>query len=106
MHESIIIGAGQAAAQAVVSLRQDGHRGRIVVYGDEPYLPYQRPPLSKKYLMGVLTRDRLELRPTAFYEKGDVSLKLGVAVTAIDRAARLVTLSDGGIEFYDKLLIA
>ncbi len=63
----VIIGAGQAAAQAVATLRAEGFAGSLTVIGDEPYAPYQRPPLSKTYLMGTLDRERLFLKPDAFY---------------------------------------
>src|SRR5580700_5536778 len=63
----VIVGAGQAADQAVHTLRRKGFTGKLAVVGDEPWLPYQRPPLSKKYLAGALERDRLMIRPTQFY---------------------------------------
>jgi 3-phenylpropionate/trans-cinnamate dioxygenase ferredoxin reductase subunit len=102
----IIVGAGQAAAQAATTLRAEGFAGSITIYGDEPYIPYQRPPLSKKFLMGEIERDRLELKPESFYQQSNVGLKLSVSVSAIDRKARTVTLSDGTTAPYDKLLIA
>lgn len=107
MSESfIIVGAGQAAAQAVTTLRSAGFGGTITVYGDEPYLPYQRPPLSKKFLMGEIGRDRLELKPLSFYEGAGVVLKLGVSVISIDRTNRIALVSDGTSARYDKLLLA
>src|ERR1700749_176135 len=92
----VIIGAGQSGAQAVASLRGEGFAGPITMVGDEPFGPYQRPPLSKAYLMGTMERDRLFLKPDAFYKDANCDLILGVAVDRIDRAERLVHLSDRG----------
>ena len=64
----VVVGAGQAGAQTVTSLRQGGFEGQITLLGDEPALPYQRPPLSKAFLAGTLPLDRLYLRPAAFYQ--------------------------------------
>jgi 3-phenylpropionate/trans-cinnamate dioxygenase ferredoxin reductase component len=102
----VIIGAGQSGAQAVASLRGEGFTGAIAMVGDEPFAPYQRPPLSKAYLMGTMERDRLFLKPDAFYTEAKCDLILGVAATRIDRAAKSVALSDGRHLPYDKLLIA
>lgn len=101
----IIIGAGQAGAQAAASLRQEGFAGAIVMIGDEPVPPYQRPPLSKAFLQGELAEERLFLRPAAFYEKERIELKTAAA-SAIDRASRTVTLTTGERLSYDKLLLA
>src|SRR5262249_8163653 len=101
-----IIGAGQAGAQAVASLRAEGFGGAITMIGDETVLPYQRPPLSQAYLHGKLERERLFLKPEAFYAESKVELVLGVAVAKIDRGNKLVTLTDGRVLPYDKLLIA
>ncbi|MGD9801370.1 MAG: FAD-dependent oxidoreductase, partial [Parvularculaceae bacterium] len=79
---AIIIGAGQAAAQAAQSMRQAGFDGDIVMLGEERELPYQRPPLSKAYLQGELDAQRLYLRPAAFYEQQRVDIRLGVRATA------------------------
>ncbi len=76
----VIVGAGQAAAQLIASLAQDGFAGSVTLVGDEPYLPYQRPPLSKKFLAGELAFDRLYVRPAAFYEKAGTRLMLGTTV--------------------------
>jgi 3-phenylpropionate/trans-cinnamate dioxygenase ferredoxin reductase subunit len=100
------VGAGQAAAQAAMTLRAQGFPGNITVYGEEPYLPYQRPPLSKKFLLGELTRERLELKPQIFYQQNNVTLRLGIVVTAINRRTKTLTLSDGSTSYYDKLLLA
>jgi 3-phenylpropionate/trans-cinnamate dioxygenase ferredoxin reductase subunit len=102
----VIIGAGQAGAQAVATLRAEGFNGAITMVGDEAYAPYQRPPLSKTYLMGTMERDRLFLKPDAFYTEAKCDLIFNVSVTAIDRAAKSIALSDGRSLGYDKLLIA
>jgi len=102
----VIIGAGQAGVQAVASLRADGFAGALTMIGDEPFAPYQRPPLSKAYLMGTLERDRLFLKPEAFYAEARCELLLGVSATAIDRGAKSVTLSDRRAITYDQLLLA
>ncbi|HVZ69809.1 MAG TPA: FAD-dependent oxidoreductase [Rhizomicrobium sp.] len=102
----VIIGAGQAGAQAVASLRAEGFTGTITMVGDEPFLPYQRPPLSKAYLQGKLERERLFLKPESFYTESKVELILGVAAAKIDRGKKQVTLVDGRILTYDKLLLA
>lgn len=102
----VIIGAGQAGAQAVASLRSDGFTGDLVMIGDEAYAPYQRPPLSKTYLMGTLDRERLFLKPDAFYAEAKCELMLNASVERIDRDKKVVTLKDGITVPYDKLLIA
>ena len=82
-----IVGAGQAGFQTASSLRQEGFAGRILLIGDEPVLPYQRPPLSKSYLAGESGLDELWLRPENFYEKQRIELVTGANVAAIDRRA-------------------
>ena len=74
----VIVGAGQAAVQAIDTLRRKGFTGKLAVVGDEPWLPYQRPPLSKKYLAGTLERDRLMIRPAQFYADHSVHTHLGL----------------------------
>ena len=85
----IIIGAGQAAAQAVQSLRADGFSGPITLIGDEAYAPYQRPPLSKAYLLGSFARERLFLKPDSFYRESECSLILNTRAQAIHRAEKI-----------------
>jgi 3-phenylpropionate/trans-cinnamate dioxygenase ferredoxin reductase subunit len=101
-----IVGAGQAAAQAVETLRKRGHTGPITLIGDEASLPYQRPPLSKKYLAGSLDRDRLLFRHAVHYAEHDVMLRLGYPVVSIDRLRRRIEIADGGAVEYDALLLA
>src|SRR5690242_13259412 len=101
----VVVGAGLAAAKAVEALRGGGFDGSIVVFGEEHHLPYERPPLSKGYLLG---NDELE---TAFvhgpdwYDDNDVDLRLGTVVTAVDTGAHVVHAADGQ-QSYDKLLLA
>ena len=80
MSESVVIvGAGQAAAQTVASLRSEGFTGAITMMGDEPHLPYQRPPLSKAYLAGDLALDRLFIKPQEFYDEAIEKRQIAVA---------------------------
>ncbi len=102
----VIVGAGQAAAQAVDSLHRDGYTGRLVLVGDEPYLPYQRPPLSKKFLAGELPLERLAVKPAAFYDTAGVTLLVGARAEGLDLAGRGVLLADGARLGYDRLLLA
>lgn len=101
---AVIIGASHAAAQLSTSLRQEGWEGDILVIGDEAYLPYHRPPLSKTFLSGDKTIAELYIRPPAFYEKNNIVFKQG-RVTAINRTQQTLTLSDGAELPYDKLAL-
>ncbi len=102
----VIVGGGQAAAQAVQSLRQQSFAGPITLLGEELFPPYQRPPLSKKYFAGELPRERLFLRPAAFYAEKNVALEPGARVEEIEPAAHRVRLRDGRTLSYDRLLLA
>ena len=102
----VIVGGGQAAAQAILTLRQKKFDGRITLVGEEDLPPYQRPPLSKKYLAGELDRERLFLRPRSFYEKNGVELRLGVRAEELNPDSRRVRLDDGRTLEYDGLLLA
>jgi 3-phenylpropionate/trans-cinnamate dioxygenase ferredoxin reductase subunit len=102
----VIVGAGQAASQAIDTLRKKGHSGSLTVVGDEPYGPYQRPPLSKKYLAGALDRDRLTIRHDAYYLEHGVDVRWGRRALQIDRTQRRVHLDDGAPLAYDALLLA
>ena len=90
----VVIGAGQAGASLVAKLRAEGYAGSITLIGAEPVLPYQRPPLSKKYLLGEMALERLYLRPESFYAEAGIDLRLGVQVTGIDRAAQEVVMGE------------
>lgn len=100
-----MVGAGQAGVQAVASLRDHGYRGAIVLVGNEPYPPYQRPPLSKAYLAGELERERLFLKPQSFLSEA-CEFQLGLGVIAIDRRAGRVRFTDDTTLPYNKLLLA
>lgn len=100
----IIVGASHAAAQLIPSLRQEGWSGEILLIGDEPHLPYHRPPLSKALLAGEKSIDDLAIRPDAFYEKHQVEFCNG-RVSQIDRQGRSVTLEDGRYFSYEKLAL-
>ena len=102
----VVIGAGQAGGWAARTLRDEGFEGGIVVIGEEPYPPYERPPLSKDVLLGKEPADSSYLWPEGSFDELGIELRTGVAATAIDRAARTVVLSDGGSIAYRKLLIA
>lgn len=102
----IIVGAGHAAGQAATSLRQKKYTGEIVMIGDEPYIPYQRPPLSKAYLAGDLELDKLYFKPEGFYAKNNVEMRLSTRVASIDRAAKTVTTTSGDTLEYSKLILA
>ncbi len=101
-----VVGAGQAGFQTASSLRQEGFAGRIVLIGDEPGLPYQRPPLSKSYLAGDSGLDELWLRPEAFYQTQNIDLVTGEAVTAIDRPGRRLRLASGREIACDHIVLA
>ena len=102
----VIVGAGQAAVQAVDTLRREGFTGKLTMVGDEPWVPYQRPPLSKKYLAGALDRDRLSIRPPEFFGHHGVQVHWGRRVTEIAPRERRVRLDDEQLLPYDALLIA
>ncbi len=101
----VVIGAGQAGAALSAKLRGLGHQGPLTLIGAEPEPPYQRPPLSKAYLLGEMAKERLWLRPPAFYAEQGIDLRTGLAAVAIDRAARLVHLSDGSSLPFDRLAL-
>jgi 3-phenylpropionate/trans-cinnamate dioxygenase ferredoxin reductase subunit len=107
MYERIVIaGGGQAAVQAIDTLRRRGFSGALTLVGDEPWPPYQRPPLSKKYLAGSLERERLLIRPAAYFADHSVTTHFGHKVTEIARRERQVRLDDGRLLPYDALLLA
>ena len=101
----LIIGGGQAGAQAIDTLRREGFEGRIVLVSEERELPYQRPPLSKKFLAGELAAERLPFRHQSFYDEHRIELKLGIRAVRLDPAARRVALSSGEEVAYDRLLL-
>src|SRR5690606_3598395 len=102
----LIVGGGQAAVQAVHTLRQNGFTGRISLVCGERYAPYQRPPLSKKYLAGEMPRERLALRPEQWYRERAVDLVIGARAVELDATMGRVRLDDGRVVQYDALLLA
>ncbi len=103
--QQVIVGGGLAAAKAVETLREQGYQGRIVLFGAEPHLPYERPPLSKGYLLGDAELDSAFVHPPDWYDGHDVDLRLGTPVSDIDVEGHTVTAAGEAMP-YDKLLIA
>ena len=106
MPHIVVVGAGQAGLQVVESLRRGGYTDALTLIGDEPWLPYQRPPLSKKFLLEEMDPTRLYFRQTEHFNKQDVTLRLGISVIQLNRATCELTLSDGSIVRYDRLALA
>ena len=102
----LIIGAGQAGGAACIALRQFGHEGPITLIGEEAAPPYQRPPLSKAYFKGEMAQERLFIKPLNYYEDNQISLKLGLQATSVDRTSKSVSLDNGEKASYDKLIFA
>ncbi|HJV40718.1 NAD(P)/FAD-dependent oxidoreductase [Caulobacter sp.] len=102
----VIVGAGHAGGSAAAFLRQYGHEGQIVLIGDEPLLPYQRPPLSKAWLKGEADADSLSLKPADWYAENNVSLRLSGVAERINRSEKTVTLASGEAISYDFLILA
>jgi len=101
----VIVGAGLAGATAAATLREEGFRGRVVVVGAEPHLPYERPPLSKEYLAGKKTLEDAFVHPVEFYDNREIELRLGAPATGLDLDARRVTVGHEHLG-YDRLLLA
>jgi 3-phenylpropionate/trans-cinnamate dioxygenase ferredoxin reductase subunit len=106
MNGIVIVGTGQASLQTAESLRSDGYTGPLLMIGDEPRPPYHRPPLSKAYLLGEFAEAQLTMRSMEVLAKKGIGLLTGVTVTAIDRAAKQVSLSDGRRLAYSGLCLA
>ncbi len=105
MQNIVVIGGGQAGASLVAKLRTEGFEGAITLVCGEAVPPYQRPPLSKAYLLGEMEEERLYLRPESFYADHDIALRLATRATGLDLAARQVSLSDGTTLGYDALAL-
>ena len=103
MAHVIVVGAGQAGASLVAKLRSVGFGGDVTLIGAEKVPPYQRPPLSKAYLLGEMAEERLYLRPAEFYADQGINLRLDTRVTAIDKEAKTINLDDGETLAYDNL---
>ena len=104
MGHVVVIGAGQAGSSCVAKLRNSGFEGKVTLIGAETVPPYQRPPLSKAYLLGDMTLERLFLRPESFYSEYDIDLMLGTHVDSIDTAAQTVRVN-GDDMAYDSLVL-
>jgi 3-phenylpropionate/trans-cinnamate dioxygenase ferredoxin reductase subunit len=102
----VVVGAGLAGAKAVEALREHGFNDQILLLGAEEHRPYERPPLSKDYLMGKADREKAFVHPQGWYAEHDIDFRPRMEVTAIDRAAREVVISGGDRVLYDKLLLA
>ncbi|MES2536178.1 MAG: FAD-dependent oxidoreductase [Pseudomonadota bacterium] len=102
----VIVGAGQAACQAAASLRQMGYEGALTLIGEESYLPYQRPPLSKTFLKDGAGYDSVQLRPQSFFETINCTVRTGVRAVSINRAQHLVNLDNGESIEYESLILA
>jgi len=102
----LIVGGGHGGAQAAVALRQNGFPGTIAIVGDEPELPYERPPLSKEYLSGDRPFERILLRPAVFWRDRQVEMILGARVEVVDPAAHRVETATGETVGYGSLIWA
>jgi 3-phenylpropionate/trans-cinnamate dioxygenase ferredoxin reductase subunit len=105
-YDVLIVGAGHGGAQAAIALRQRKFEGTIAIVGEEPEIPYERPPLSKDYFSGEKTFERILIRPAAFWEDRDVAMLTGRRVVAVDPAAHTVSTGDGETIGYGELIWA
>ena len=106
MENVVIVGAGHGAGQVCVSLRQNGFEGAITLIGEESWYPYQRPPLSKKYLAGEMPAERLYFKPQTYYSDQGIDVRLETRVAGIDRSARTVTTDNGEAVGWTQLVLA
>ncbi|MFC5911781.1 NAD(P)/FAD-dependent oxidoreductase, partial [Streptacidiphilus monticola] len=102
----VIVGAGLAGAKTAQALREEGFTGPLILIGEEGERPYERPPLSKGYLLGKQDREKVYVHPEQWYRDHDVDLRLGTRATALDTTAHRLTLADGSQQPYAKLLLA
>ncbi|CAM3204956.1 NAD(P)/FAD-dependent oxidoreductase [Sphingomonas zeae] len=105
-YDIVIVGTGHAGAQAAITLRQEGFDGTIAMIGEEAYLPYERPPLSKEYLAGDKPFERILIRPERFWDERAITLRLGERVVAVDAEARCLTTEAGALIDYGTLIWA
>jgi len=106
MKDLVIIGAGQSAAQCVLTLKRNNFEKSIVVIGEEDHLPYQRPPLSKDYLSGDVGLDRIYMKTQDFYDQNNVTVKISTKVLSLDRKEKMIDLSKGVDLPYENLVLA
>lgn len=102
----VIVGAGLAGARAAETLRKEGYDGQVILFGDEADAPYDRPPLTKNFLRGETSREKLAIQPESFYAEHRIELRTGTRVTAIDVAGRAVVTGDESRTSFDRLLLA
>jgi len=105
-YDLLIVGAGHAGAQAAIALRQNKFEGSIAIVGDEPEIPYERPPLSKDYLAGEKPFERILIRPATFWPERDIAMLTGKRVVSVDPQAHRVTTGDGSAIGYGTLIWA
>ncbi|WP_332665724.1 NAD(P)/FAD-dependent oxidoreductase [Aeromicrobium sp.] len=105
-HRTVIVGAGIAGVSAAAAMRRSGYEGDIVLLGEEPELPYRRPPVSKEIVRGEKTPDEIRIKKPEWYDQQSVTLRTGVTVASIDTEAHVVHLADGEEVGYDQLLLA
>ncbi|QXJ21152.1 FAD-dependent oxidoreductase [Actinomadura graeca] len=101
----VVVGAGQAGGWVAASLREHGHRGAVTLIGDEAYPPYERPPLSKEFLLGPMPAEQVAIKAASFYAGAGIDLWLGRKVTRLDRHRRVLSLHGGGEIRYDRLVL-
>ncbi|MEJ6709077.1 MAG: FAD-dependent oxidoreductase [Amylibacter sp.] len=104
MGHVVVVGAGQAGSSCVAKLRNSGFEGEITLIGAETAPPYQRPPLSKGYLMGEMTLERMYLRPESFYAENGIELVMGAQVSGVDADAKTVTIAGRDLKYDDLVL--
>jgi 3-phenylpropionate/trans-cinnamate dioxygenase ferredoxin reductase subunit len=104
MGHVVVVGAGQAGSSCVAKLRNSGFEGQITLIGAETAPPYQRPPLSKGYLLGEMSLERMYLRPESFYSENGIEMLLGAEVTGVDAGAKTITVSGRDLA-YDELVL-
>jgi 3-phenylpropionate/trans-cinnamate dioxygenase ferredoxin reductase subunit len=105
-HTTLIVGTGIAGVSAAAAMRLAGHTGSITLVGDEPHVPYRRPPVSKEILRGDKTADEIRIKKPEWFEAQNIALRTGVRAEALDTTGRKVTLDDGDVLGYDQLLLA
>ena len=99
MTDLVVVGAGQAGASLCAKLRQSGFEGKLSLIGNEKYPPYQRPPLSKKYLLGEINLERLYIKPQKFYTDYNINLILGSSISNINTSQKIVYYDNGSLKF-------
>lgn len=105
-HRTVIVGAGIGGVSAAAAMRRSGYEGDIDLLGEEPELPYRRPPVSKEIVRGEKTPDEIRIKKPEWYEQQSINLRTGVTVDSIDTEAHVVRLADGEEVGYDQLLLA